>query len=249
MDIRILLLSVLLTVVVYLLTIGYRYFRGMWQWSCFVRGKYIFPKRIKDIVRSSILSEYRSTDPLTMTILADSVEDELEANKINRAHLNIIASRANRGMLTENHFKYFLLLKVISQLTKPDSRNGFRSEMAHAKIQLSRINEVVSKTYLKKAIKTDYRSIILAEIIHRVAGNFNSAYDTDIYQSIRRNEIIQRYEDIISEASKDQMIKYFVGVSALSYSPIFNVANMDVTLNDRYKVNSWIFILLFTKWQ
>lgn len=246
MEFKIFILSLLVTIVGYVLVILYRYFTNKWQWSCLFPGKFIYPPRIKKLVRASVLNAYKVQNVLSLQILKDSIEDQLRDAKIDRCHIHKFERIAKAKPMGEVSFKYYLFLWSVNQMLRPKSQNGLKAEIVVVHARITALNEYISKTYFKKAIGMNDRSIILAEIIRRIGSANPEAYDDDFYGIIAKRDVIERYEEIISTVAVDPAVSWVLNYNGISNSSIFNKPVL--ATSDSYTVNFWIRVILFTKW-
>lgn len=246
MDIRLLIVAGLITIVSYIVLVTTRYFMGKWQWTIFLPGKYIFPKRIKDYIRSSVLLEYKTQDITGLVILEDRVEDILNENKIHRVDISKFSIDSRIGFNKETCFKYFLFLKQVSLINQPDSQNGLKGFIIFAQQDLKLLNAEFSRLYLKRGLSNNDRSIVLAEILYRILLEVKEKpYGFDVYTSVRKNIVISKYEElieqVISEGKLDNLISGFKASNAGIYSK-----ESDAVFGKSILFR--IYVLLVTKW-
>lgn len=249
MDIRILCFSILFTIIGYISFVTYTYLKGVWQWTLFFPGKYVFPKRIKNQVRQSVLTIYKAQDPYSLKVLEDNVEDTLESQKLRRVNFAYYSINATHHHFSEFNFKYFLFLRQASLIVLSNfTKTGQQAEIFQAKKELVKINDRFSELYIRKALSSHDRSIILAEILYRTMVNLNTGvmpYGYETYLAIRQSNRLEMYEALITKVVALNELESLILSSRIGSSAIYNKDVLDVRHAILFKVN----VLLLTKWQ
>jgi len=247
MDIRILVVSLLLTVLFYLGLIVVRYFKGKWQWLAFYPGKIIFPKRIKKMIRGSVLCCYRVVDFNGLKNLEDYVEEYLMSRKVTWVDFGRYSISAGNNPLSEDNFKYFLFLKQASIMLQEDRKNGLRADIAQGVNKLREINSYFSKMYVRKALKTSDRNVILSEALYRVmhGSSLPLPYAHESYTLVRDEACIARNESMIQTLAAD--------LGFVSLARDLKITNSSVyqkeALTYQHAILFHLYLLLLIKWQ
>lgn len=246
MNFQIFLYSTVFTILFYIGLVTHRYIKDEWQWSCLYPKKFIFPKRIKNKIRPSILEEYRVLNILSLSGLEDFIEEDISGNKINRIDFARYSITAKTNIFSEINFKYFLFLKQASIILQPLERNGSRAEIYQAIKDLKKINEVFSRHYIRKSIGGNDRSIILAEILYRTltGSSMEMPYGYETYSLISCDTVIAKYEDIIKAATLDEELVDIIQSVSIANSSVYQKG----TTSRNHAILLRIYILLLTKW-
>ena len=109
---KLLILSVILTMIGYYAFLGIQYLRGKFQYTPLIPGKYIFPKRIKDEIRLNILMLFKSYKMYNLHKLEEELDQHLANNRINTVDNSMTSKEFYRYKISfgEDSFKYFLYL-------------------------------------------------------------------------------------------------------------------------------------------
>lgn len=247
MDIKLLLVAFVITILCYLLTIGYRYFTGVWQWSCLVPGKYIYPKRVKKMVRQSVLDKYKVQDTMSTQSLETRLTDAIKRSNMFRLDVNPSEHVALGRPFSERNFRYYLFLQTALAIMDTGERNGTRAQVASTHPRIVLFNSVFSKKYVRKALRDNDRSVIMAEIIYRISqrNSFCPSYLAKSYEMARLNSVIAQYEDVISSAVQDGNLQDLLFSYLISNHPVINKE----MLNLQESLLFMVFVILLTKWQ
>ena len=227
---KLLLLSVVLTMIGYYGFLWIRYLRGKFQYTPLIPGKYIFPKRIKDEIRLSILMLFKSYKIHNLHRLEEELTEHLLKNKINTVDNSMTSKEFYNYKISfgEDSFKYFLYLYksgIITGIIKPSQLVS--SNVILSKQYLRTLNRLVFTKYSKRYMLGDNeRSVVLAEIIRQVLDILNSShkplpYNYNFYNVISRDEVIIKYRDIIEQAIGDREVVSLINSFHLNYNPIY----------------------------
>lgn len=247
MDIKILLVSLGITILCYLLTIGYRYLTGSWQWSCLVPGKYIYPKRVKNMVRRSVLDKYKVQDAMSIQSLESHLTDAIKRSNMFRLDVNPIEHAAPTRPFAERNFRYYLFLQTALAIIDTGERNGTRAQVVATQPRVRALNTEFSKKYVRRALRDNDRSVILAEIIYRIMqrNSMTPSYLAKSYEMIRLNSVIAQHEETIETATSDTDLVELVLNFQISNHPVINKEMLKL----QESLMFMIFVVLLTKWQ
>lgn len=247
MDIRLLFTSLGITILCYLFIIGYRYLAGHWQWSCLSPGKYIYPKRIKSLVRRSVLDKYKVQDSISIQSFEAHLTDTIKRNNMFRLDVNPTEHVSLTRPFSERNFRYYLFLQTALAIVDTSGRNGARSQVVSTQSRIVILNNIFSSKYVRKALRGNDRSVILAEIIYRILKDQDDTlpYLAKSYEMIRLNSIIAQHEEVIVTAAADPQIRGLITNFRVSNHPVINKDK----LNLQESLMFMVFVTLLTKWQ
>lgn len=246
MDIKILLLSTAVTISGYLLLIVYRYLKNDWQWSSLVPGKYIYPKRIKKIIRKSVLDAYKVKNTFYTVALEDNFQEQYRLLKNPSFSLTTSTTQIMKDVFSEQSFQIYLFLVTVNAIMDTGEKNGLRAEIASAKSRINMVNKIFSQRYVRKAISNRDRSVILAEVFYRnmQIGFDGNSFLAKGYENIRLKAVIQQYETLIDEVSKDPDIAYRARLFTLRHHPVLKIDENVMGESLLFMV----YVTLMTKW-
>lgn len=249
MDFVILSYSFIIMLIGLIGLITFRYHRGEWQWNVLYPGKYIFPKRIKRQVRASVLAIYKAQTSATLSVLENKIEEVLNKEKLHRINFSYYSINARYHHFSEFNFKYFLFLRQASFMVNPSPcMNGVQAEAHQAKRDMLLINAKFSELYIRKAISTNDRSIILAEILYRTMLNLDTGpmpYGHEAYLAIRETSRVEMHEGLITKVMALNELESLILNSTISNSCVYDKAS----LTTQHAILFRIYLLLLTKWQ
>ena len=249
LSIKILIFAILCTGFCYFVWVYSSYLRGRWQYNIFYPGRYIFPRRIKNDIRLSILKLYCHYPINNVCMLETSLRNYLEQKKINTVSISMNAREVYKYKLStgEERFKYFLFIyeaALICGLVKNDSK--ITSNVQTTRYYLKELNVLVMNRYLKRMISENDRSILLAHIIHEIRLKVypKRAYIYKRYESLNRKDLIEKHQVLLDNAINDEEVIVLIKKMSklLTYSPIHQKMDEALVLIFMTKV------CLLTKW-
>ena len=248
MNITIFTLAIVATIVFYLLLTLYRYLSGKWQWSPLFPGRYIFPKRISSVIRPSVICAYKVLNFPGLKTLEDYIEERVNNRKMTWLDFVRYNISNPKNTMSEDNFKYFLFLKQASVILFEDRQNGLRGEISRAIQNIHRLNNYFSTKYVRRAIKTRDRNVILAEALYQVLLDLHKdhlPYGHDSYRWVSNLTAVQSNSDYILTLSQDPGFRKLVAALKVSNSCIYSKE----ILNNTHAILFHVYIVLLIKWQ
>ncbi len=226
---KLLILSVILTMIGYYAFLGIQYLRGKFQYTPLFPGKYIFPKRIKDEIRLNILMLFTGYRVINLYKLEEELDKHLAENKISTVDNSMTSKEFYNYKISfgEDSFKYFLYLyksAIITGIVKASPMT--QSNIALSKQYIRKLNTLVFTKHAKKILSNNDRSIVLAEIIRRTLDILNPSrlplpYNCGFYEVISRDDIIRKHENLIVKAISDNEVVSLINTFHLDSNPIY----------------------------
>ena len=229
---KLLILSVILTMIGYYVFLWIQYLRGKFQYTPFFPGKYIFPKRIKDEIRLNVLMLFKSYNIYNIYNfyqVDQELNHHLVKNKINTVDNSTTSKELYKYKigLGEDSFKYFLYLyksAIITGIIKPTPLTQSNIELS--KQYIRKLNTLVFTKHSKQIVSNNDRSVILAEILRRALDILNPSrlalpYNCHFYDVISRDDIIKKHESLIVKATSDDEVISLIDTFHLDSNPIY----------------------------
>lgn len=226
---KLLILSVILTMIGYYAFLGIQYLRGKFQYTPLIPGKYIFPKRIKDEIRLNTLMLFKSYKIYNLHKLEQELDQHLAENKINTVDNSMTSKELYRYKISfrEDSFKYFLYLynsAIITGIIKTTPLT--QSNIALSKQYIRKLNILVFTKHSKQILSNNDRSVVLVEIMRRTLDILNPSclplpYNCGFYEVIRRDDIIKKHESLIVKAISDDEVISLIDSFHLDSNPIY----------------------------
>lgn len=226
---KLLILSVILTMIGYYAFLGIQYLRGKFQYTPLIPGKYIFPKRIKDEIRLNILMLFKSYKMYNLHKLEEELDQHLANNRINTVDNSMTSKEFYRYKISfgEDSFKYFLYLyksAIITEIIKTTPLT--QSNIALSKQYVRKLNILVFNKHSKQILSNNDRSVVLAEVMRRALDILNPSclplpYNCGFYEVISRDDIIKKHESLIVKAISDDEVISLIDSFHLDSNPIY----------------------------
>ena len=205
-------LTIFIVTIMFYIMVGIKYLQGRFQYSVFLPGKWLMPRRITKSVRESVITLYRTLPLNHLEKMEGEIRCYLSKNSPNTIRLSLTQNQATRYKLLnyEDSFLYFIYIYELLAITglSLNPSNLTKATLIEAKKSLRAINLLVSKKYVKRAMSLNDRYLVIGEILFRIANDCyqNNPYGTDFWLNRVRMDIAYKHIELIEGACNDEEI-------------------------------------------